>query len=276
MTSFGLPSMSQQAASEVKHYLARAVAASEHTKRQPEEIKHFLDQDVLPELQELHTPATNVEMALQRCPQCFNKGLIAHALESAATAATLASNDSERDMIVDHLQSMAEPLRTARRWKDLTALHDVLLSVAKSHENSEDEIRRWVGLSWSAAGGECHTKEHFQDALDAYTAAEAVFRTLSGVDVDLAHCLHGRGVVLAELGKPNDALTSYREAEALYRQAGEPISSLAECLHAQGVAHQTMGHTADAGKAFAESENIANSPILQMFPQQTHTKSEAS
>lgn len=268
MTSFGLPTMSQQAAGEVKTYLARTVAASKTTQRQPEEIQRFLAAEVLPELRELHTQPETVTAALQRCPKLFNIGLISQAVTSAAHAAKLADSDADKTLVTEHVQGMCEPVRAARQWSQLQNLHDTLRQLAQGDPSREHDLCRWVGLSWSAAGGRCHAEGHFDDARTAYINAEKVFRGLDNVDVDLAHCLHGLGVTLADLDNPAEALLKYREAEELYRHSNAPAQSLSECLHAQGVALETVGKKAEATKAFEKSKEAHNAPLQRMFPLQ--------
>lgn len=121
-------------------------------------------------------------------------GLISQAVASAAVAATLVDSDADKTLVTEVVQETCEPLWGESRWNQLQSLHDAQRQLAQRDPSRERDLCPWVRLSWSAAGGQCHSEGHFADARTTYSkpkkySAGSTIRTLTWRTVCVALAL---------------------------------------------------------------------------------------
>lgn len=272
MSSFGLPPMSEQCAAEVKRYLAEKVASTEGLQRESSAVKSFLDEDVLPNLREFFTEPSDLETTLDLCLQLFTEGLVARSVELCVGAFELALNPQQEERTLSHVQGMIGQLCRANRFIEVERLHTNAVTSSDCAKESVNYADRWVGVAWMAAAGEAHSAGRLDQALAAYGHAEPLLQDVKTSATDLAHCLHGRAVVLGEMDSHAQAVVQYQTAETTYRTLGPAAQrSLAECLFGLSVSLDALGRSDEALDAKRESDELsADQPqnLLAKVPQQ--------
>lgn len=272
MSSFGLPPMSEQCAAEVKRYLAEKVAAAEGLTREPSAIKNFLDENVLPALREFFAEPSDLETTLDVCLSLFTEGLVARSVELCAEAFKLASNPLQEERALSHAQGMIGQLCRANRFIEVQQLHASALATSDCAKESVNYTDKWVGVAWMAAAGEAHSAGRLDQALAAYGHAEPLLADVKTSATDLAHCLHGRAVVLGEMDSHAQAVVQYQTADKTYRTLGPAAQrSLAECLFGLSVSLDALGRASEALEAKRESDELSadqTQNLLTNVPQQ--------
>src|SRR5919112_911777 len=97
----------------------------------------------------------------------------------------------------------------------------------------------------------------YEEALDAYAAAEERYRTL-GVTERLGEILDNRGGILLQLGRANEALAAHESAAAVFAKANLTLS-YAMALNNIGEAHRQLANYARSLDTFEQARRLFES-----------------
>ncbi len=113
------------------------------------------------------------------------------------------------------------------------------------------------GIAYQNQGVCYHMMGRYEDALQAYTAAENAFQKAGTTD-RLADIYNNRGIILLHLGRVSDALSDFEAAAAALQQAGQTLL-YAQTLINIGDAYLLSGHYARSLKALAKAHRLLSS-----------------
>ncbi|HIE56156.1 MAG TPA: tetratricopeptide repeat protein, partial [Chromatiaceae bacterium] len=113
------------------------------------------------------------------------------------------------------------------------------------------------GIAYQNQGVCYRMMGQYEEALQAYTAAENAFQKAGATD-RLADIYNNRGIILLHLGRVSQALSDFEAAAAALRKAGHTLL-YAQPLINIGDAHLLSGHYARSLKALAEAHRLLGS-----------------
>jgi CHAT domain-containing protein/Tfp pilus assembly protein PilF len=119
---------------------------------------------------------------------------------------------------------------------------------------TEEQSKLLAAMVYQNIGGCYEYMGRYEEALDAYAAAEERYRAL-GMHERLGEILDNRGAILLHLGRGSEALAAHEDAAAVFARAGLTLSH-AKALTNVGEANRQLANYARSLDAFERARRL--------------------
>jgi tetratricopeptide (TPR) repeat protein len=119
---------------------------------------------------------------------------------------------------------------------------------------TQEQSKLLAAMVYQNIGGCYEYMGRYEEALDAYAAAEERYRVL-GMHERLGEILDNRGAILLHLGRGNEALEAHEDAAAVFARAGLTLSH-AKALSNVGEANRQLANYASSLDAFERARRL--------------------
>jgi CHAT domain-containing protein/Tfp pilus assembly protein PilF len=119
---------------------------------------------------------------------------------------------------------------------------------------AEEQSKLLAAMVYQNIGGCYEYMGRYEEALDAYAAAEERYRVL-GMHERLGEILDNRGAILLHLGRGNEALAAHEDAAAVFAEADLTLSH-AKALSNVGEANRQLANYARSLDAFEQARRL--------------------